>query len=291
VVGKEQSTSLLQDIHKHCIQVKHGKRGGARVGKGDRGRMYLIGHHAKGFELKRYAASSHPSDIPKLPKLRKAVTAAYKLAPVTVPAVVRVIQDLEDEAAVPRLAGRDGEQGEMKRVDGKRVAHRFCFLGHTMDLSVDLANASHFDVNDGSQGFSIWTEHYPGGNKTWYFVLPKLHGKFPDSEKEYQGVAIKLSHGVLISWDGRVVRHCTSVRDDPNGDVCGTFFAAKTRVVRQRMHKAQERVRTRLPAQELVRDKEMAHEDVAVCGKKIGHKKDVPLSMTLMQETTKKSVV
>ena len=34
VVGKEQSTALLQDIHDHCIQVKHGKRGGVRAGKG-----------------------------------------------------------------------------------------------------------------------------------------------------------------------------------------------------------------------------------------------------------------
>jgi hypothetical protein len=47
------------------------------------------------------------------------VTAAYKLASVTVPAVVRVIQDLEDDAAVPRLAGMDGEQGEVKRVEGR----------------------------------------------------------------------------------------------------------------------------------------------------------------------------
>ena len=52
VVGKEQSTSLLQDIQDHCIQVKHGKRGGARAGKGDKGQMYPIGHHATGFEMK-----------------------------------------------------------------------------------------------------------------------------------------------------------------------------------------------------------------------------------------------
>ena len=71
---------------------------------------------------------------------------------------------------------------------------------------------------------------------------------------------------MVISWDGRLVRHCTSVRDKPNGDVCGTFFAAKTRVVRQGMHKAQERVRARLQAQEPERKKEMAHEDVAGCG-------------------------
>jgi hypothetical protein len=48
-----------------------------------------------------------------------------------------VIQDLEDDAAVPRLAGMDGEKGEVRRVEGRRVTRRFCFLGHTMDLSVN----------------------------------------------------------------------------------------------------------------------------------------------------------
>ncbi|KAI2500230.1 hypothetical protein MHU86_14237 [Fragilaria crotonensis] len=219
------------------------KKGGARVGKGDYGKMYPIGHHAKGFEMKQYAAPSHPSDIPKL---QKAVTAAYKLASVTVPAVVQVIQDLKDDAAVPRLAGMHGEKGEVKRIEGRR-------------------------------GFSVWTEDFPNSNKTWYFVLPNLRGQFPDSDREYQGVAIKLAHGVLISWDGRVVRHCTSVRDKPNRDVCGTFFAAKTRVVRQGMHKAhQDRVRARLPAWLLEDNKEMAHEDVAVCENESAEVLDTP---------------
>ena len=129
--------------------------------------MYPIGHHAQGIEMKRYAASSHPSHIPKL---RKAVTGAYKLASVIVPAVVRVIQDLEDDVALPRLAGMDGEKGEVKKVEGKRVAQRSCFLGHTMGLSVNLANASHFDGNDAYQRFSIRAEDYPGCNKTWYFA-------------------------------------------------------------------------------------------------------------------------
>lgn len=108
------------------------------MGKGDYGQMYPIGHHAKGFEMKQYAAPSHPSDIPKL---QKAVTAASKLASVTVPAVVQVIQDLKDDAAVPRLAGMHGEKNEVKRIEGRRVLeHRFCFLSHAMDLSVNLAN-------------------------------------------------------------------------------------------------------------------------------------------------------
>ena len=108
----------------------------------------------------------------------------------------------------------------------------------------------------------------------------------PDSDRDYQGVAIKLSHGVLISWDGQVVKHCTSVCDEPNGDVCGTFFATKTRDVRQGMHKAQERVRARLPAQEPQRNKEMAYgKDVAVCGNESDDVLGSPPTVSVAGET------
>jgi hypothetical protein len=63
----------------------------------------------------------------------------------------------------------------------------------------------------------------------------------------FAGLAIKLSHGgVAISWDGRVIRHCTSL-SHPDGwegerigdrfsqqftnNLYGTFTAAKERVV------------------------------------------------------------
>ena len=55
-------------------------------------------------------------------------------------------------------------------------------------------------------------------------------------------VAIKLCHGTAISWDGRVIRHCTSLPypDGPKGNIVGqgtgnqlygTFTAVKERIV------------------------------------------------------------
>ncbi len=49
--------------------------------------------------------------------------------------------------------------------------------------------------------------------KEWYFVLPNVFGKKNGSGKTYNGMAIRLTHGVLISWDGRLIRHCTSMMD------------------------------------------------------------------------------
>jgi hypothetical protein len=113
-------------------------------------------------------------------------------------------------------------------------------------MSCNLGNSSHFDVHDASQGFSVWTEEHQGVAKNWYFIMPNVHGRKFDGST-FAGVAVKLRHGTAISWDGRVVRHCTSItmpdgidggspldgkrkRDFAN-HVYGTFTAAKERIV------------------------------------------------------------
>jgi hypothetical protein len=159
------------------------------------------------------------------PLLAKAVAASATLAAVTIPGVLRVAQDLENDSAMSPVQGMDGD---------KESAH----VGHTMDLSVNLSNSSHYDVNDGCQGFSIWTEDMPGSTKNWYFVLPNVEGHFPKSDRMFSGIAVKLSHGVLISWDGRLVRHCTSHINSREGNVYGSFFSAKSRIIKHGMHRA-----------------------------------------------------
>lgn len=227
IIGKD-CDQMLNQIHGHCRMVarRYGRGGKARAGKGDLGCMHPVGTHinTKG-DMCQYVTSSGCED---LPILRAAVTACSRLAGVAVPGVLRVAQDLEDDAGMQRLPGMDG-------------CDHFGHVTHTLDLSVNLSNASHYDVNDASQGFSIWTEDEPGTTKNWYFVLPNLVGTFPDSDREYKGIAIKLSHGVLVSWDGRLIRHCTSVKTRHAGNFFGTFFAAKTRVVKFGMRIARER--------------------------------------------------
>jgi hypothetical protein len=50
--------------------------------------------------------------------------------------------------------------------------------------------------------------------------------------KTYNGMAIRLSHGVLVSWDGRLIRHCTAKMDCAHKcHFYGTFFAAKSKIV------------------------------------------------------------
>jgi hypothetical protein len=154
-------------------------------------------------------------------------------------------------------AGEDVEDGGMATSGGLRRRELVAALrrkirmmecrrrvGYTIDMSVNLGNSSHFDVHDASQGYSVWTEEVRGRGANWYLFLPNVHGYKPDGTRFF-GLAIKLGHGVAISWDGRKIRHCTSV-SHPDGiqngmvgggwahfenHLYGTFTAAKEKIV------------------------------------------------------------
>lgn len=76
--------------------------------------------------------------------------------------------------------------------------------GSRMMVSVNLANSPHYDKGDTSRSIGIWVEEKPGQSENWYFVLPNV------SHQGSQGLVIKLAHGVVITWDGREIYHCTS---------------------------------------------------------------------------------
>jgi hypothetical protein len=76
--------------------------------------------------------------------------------------------------------------------------------GSRMMISVNLANSPHYDIGDSSESVAVWVEDKPGQSKNWYFVLPNM------SHDGSKGVVIKLLHGLVISWDGREIFHCTS---------------------------------------------------------------------------------
>ena len=139
---------------------------------------------------------------------------------------------------------RNGVRKQLqKRVEKLKRRWR---VGYTIDMSVNLGNSSLYDVNDASQGYSMWTEEVLGLGQNWYFVLPNVQGLRPDGKAKFRGMAVKLGHGVGISWDGRVIRHCTSV-SCPDGKECGyvarrrespfrnylygTFTSAKEKIV------------------------------------------------------------
>jgi hypothetical protein len=159
------SKRLLDMIHAHASSLGLSPKKGAvvRSNCGDMGKMHAIGTrvHLNRRRRTQYVTSSgHHEQL----KLRRAVRAAAQLFGMTIPPVLRVMQDVEDDSDILPQHGMAG--------DGK-----YGRVSHSMDASDNLVNASHYDTNDGSQGASIWTEDKPGSTRDWYFVLPNVFGK------------------------------------------------------------------------------------------------------------------
>ncbi len=107
------------------------------------------------------------------------------------------------------LAKIRGKDEEMKV---ERSAAMKDAPGSRMMISVNLANSPHYDTGDSSESVAIWVEEKPGQSKNWYFVLPNV------SCAGSKGVVIKLMHGLVISWDGREIYHCSSITDVGNSN-------------------------------------------------------------------------
>ncbi len=203
-------------------------KGTAKANSGDFGDMHAMGTHVprdgEGLQVVEYAAKS------KIPRkfFRKFVKLLAKIGAIFFPDVLAVIQDADGDTGLSPVSSMC-EPGNMLRV------------GFTINKSVDLGNSSHYDVGNVSQGFSVWTEEVPGLASNWYFVMPNLYGIENDGNP-FNGVAVKLLHGTAISWDGRVIRHCTSLTSpdgrpetqfvsESSNHVYGTISAAKERIV------------------------------------------------------------
>lgn len=141
----EGAMHLLSDIRHHAssVRVTRGSSG-VRGNHGDLGSMHPVGTRIErdkvnGPRKSRYKASSGAGEQPAL---AAAVQAAARLASTTVPAVLRAMQDMEDDADLVPEGGMLGDGlGDGVSTGG------FACVSHTMDVSVDLSNASHYDVN------------------------------------------------------------------------------------------------------------------------------------------------
>jgi hypothetical protein len=68
------------------------------------------------------------------------------------------MQGMEDDVDHVPDGGMLGDVGDGPARGGGLGDGVFARVSNTMDVSVDLSNASHYNVNDALQSFSIWTE-------------------------------------------------------------------------------------------------------------------------------------
>jgi hypothetical protein len=133
------SKRLLGMIHDHAASLCWSPNKSAVVssGHGGLGRMFAIGTRIHLDKRRRTQYVTSLADQEQ-PMLARAVRASAQLAAITIQGVLRIIQHIEDDSDVLPTKGMAG--------DG-------CYgrVSHSMDVSVDLSNASHYDVNDVSQ--------------------------------------------------------------------------------------------------------------------------------------------
>jgi hypothetical protein len=177
--------------------------GNCRREVGDLGDMYALGYRSSKTGQK-YKYTNYP-DVSQA--MKKASVKVANMMKRLSPSDLADIQQAErnKKSPCPPLE-------EMGGIDGP---------GTCIMISRNLANASHLDINDKSRSFAIWVEKRKGKAGNWYFVMPDV------SINGSKGVIIKLFHGCVISWDGRVIRHCTSVTDVGEGNnVYGCMFGS-----------------------------------------------------------------
>jgi hypothetical protein len=263
----DDHVGLLERVTSHNAELwKVEGKGHARNKCEDLGTMHAIGTRIPLGGVGTPAPYSANGKVPG-DALRDLVADLASLGSRCFPTVYSVVRDVEGDSGMLPVVPMGGEAltdtedadeamdgHDVELDDDESIVHekarakveRCRRVGYTIDMSINLGNASHFDVHDASPGYSVWTEEVPGRGANWFFVLPNVHGTKPDGRSTFRGMAVRLGHGVAISWDGRVIRHCTSV-SHPDGmengrvggavdshfhnHLYGTFTAAKERIV------------------------------------------------------------
>ena len=244
-----------------------GPKGSCRSDSGDYGLMVPLGSSL----VDRlspvpwtYAATGRATN------LQQTAAAATGIAHCYFPGHLNALQRTEKEVGIPESSFflQDSVIHEQLFPNKTGGAHPTQRSPTCIICSCNLQNSSHYDPGDAMIGIGLWTCcHGENGVTNWYFILPNLIG-FNEDGSVFQGVAIRLHHGIAIAWDGRVLRHCTAltggVRDPVGanvgvtGHVFSTYLGTKVALVerfRQRNYELARELKVKQDAVELEKKK------------------------------------
>ncbi|KAI2501614.1 hypothetical protein MHU86_12812 [Fragilaria crotonensis] len=125
---------LLSNIRDHASTVQGQNKHSARNGLGDHGSMFPLGSRIMKDNItrKQYVTSTRSKREQRL--LKGAVVACSRLAAVTIPGILRIMQDAEEDGDIPPLTGMNGDC-------------MFCRISHTMDKSKAFGDSSLVEAN------------------------------------------------------------------------------------------------------------------------------------------------
>lgn len=200
VIGNDAVTSSVIHIHRPVIPTKVLNRltnraasivdmyGSVRPNDGV-GKMVGFGDHLHNGQLKKFALSA--SDDTKN---------------CCVPNIIQDVGNIFEQ----QFTSLDCGFQEMMTLQSELWPDGTTHIPQCWVASCSLGNSMHVD-NDGSRSFAMWLcsdnthpsvsggVNFDAHTHQWWFLLPK------------HDVAIALTSGTFISWDGRLVEHCTSV--------------------------------------------------------------------------------
>ena len=216
--GYDFLNTSLANANNEYVRLSNTMSGNCRPGEttGDHGHMLGVGMMMGNGDSKleeRVIARDRPQFVSKLANVSRA---AARFAEDQFPGLVTSIRAQEQAVGVcppDYLGGEDG-------------------VASCMNVTKNLINSTHYDVNDGSVCFAIWQEKRPNATNGWRFVLPNVLVNY--NNKTYNGVAIEVFHGVSICWDGRQIRHGTSYHETNAVDntTMGYWFSASAKTLK-----------------------------------------------------------
>ena len=172
------------------------QNGNVRHERKDLGAMFGLGFHMKDGVEVVYAPTYHV-----IAPLAKFTDLAARQSEVSFPFVC-------DNIRQSSLGRQSGEMG------GPRQLSRAGYA------SVNLSNSAHWDKNDRSYTAGFFGKLFPSVRDGKFMLFPDV------SVNGSQGLAIELSHGTMVVWEGSVLRHCTTLGNGLDNDTYGFAFVA-----------------------------------------------------------------
>ena len=171
-----------------------------RKTKNDLGSMYVVGYGQKGDGKAGIYNLTHSSKHMK-----------------------KVISNITTEAeSYYHSMGLSIDIRKMRQITTHQKMSDNKFFVSSIVQSHNLINASHVDFADKSPSIATFTEQSIGSSSEWYFILPNT------TRDGKRAIVIALRHRVSLRWEGQLLHHCSTVRNNSSkGNVHGTFFGMK----------------------------------------------------------------
>ena len=158
---------------------------------------------------------------------------AKRIAQQEFPGVTRLLHDTDAYKGLPMITLEDGnEKNPTVNATEERTG-----ISNNVEIYFNFGAPTQYKPEMGSKCIQVWYEDIEGKTQDWYLVFPNLllrrniydRRQKRNVVKTFRGVAVKLEDGIMIAYDGKLLRHGPSVpklgatRVDRRGVICNTY--------------------------------------------------------------------